>query len=81
MVGHKNKPILSNSGKINHHAMKLKRRDNTTKDLKKLKSDTARYERRWSSRAVSDMESDDTPYNRQDLKQNLKKDLDYLSEE
>ena len=57
---------MSNSGKINHHAMKLKRRDNTTKDSKKLKSDT---------------ESDDTPYNRQDLKQNLKKDLDYLSEE
>jgi hypothetical protein len=66
MVGHKNKPILSNSGKINHHAMKLKRRDNTTKDSKKLKSD---------------MESGDTPYNRQDLKQNLKKDLDYLPEE
>ena len=66
MVGHKNKPILSSSGKINHHAMKLNRRDNTTKDSKKLKSDT---------------ESDDTPYNRQDLKQNLKKDLDYLPEE
>ena len=66
MVGHRRKPILSNSGKINHHAMKLKRRDNTTKDSKKLKSD---------------MESGDTPYNRQDLKQNLKKDLDYLPEE
>ena len=66
MVGHRNKPILSSSGKINHHAMKLKRRNNIARDLKKFRHFT---------------EKDDTQYNRQNLKQNLKKDLDYLTEE
>jgi len=66
MVGHRNKPILSSSGKINHHAMKLKRRNNIARDLKKFRPFT---------------EKDDTQYNRQNLKQNLKKDLDYLAEE
>ncbi len=48
MAGRKNKPILSNSGKINHHAMK--RRNNIARDLKKFKpvteSDTTKYVRR-----------------------------------
>ena len=46
--------------------MKLKRRNNIAKDLKKFRPFT---------------EKDDTQYNRQNLKQNLKKDLDYLTEE
>ena len=66
MVGHKNKPILSKrSGKINHHAMKL-RRNNIARDLKNFRPIT---------------EKQDTQYNRQNLKQNLKKDLDDLEEE
>ena len=46
--------------------MKLKRRDNIARDLKKFKPV---------------IEKDDTQYNRQNLKQNLKKDLADLEEE